>query len=163
MPALSRICCHNLGLVRPRSLSTITVISLGTLGPVLQQFHYRVHPGPGLVGAHDAPGHGNGASPVDPLMTMAVVSSPWRRVNRQVPAGRNATIQDPSEQRREAETYVQFGLAGARPVAAVVQPLLRYWRQRKLPQGERADAASGRRSPRIAPHTPGPARPIVPD
>ena len=32
-------------------------------GQGLEQFHYRVHPGPALVGAQDAPGHGNGATP----------------------------------------------------------------------------------------------------
>ena len=34
-------------------------------GQCLQQFHCRVHPGTWLVGAQDAPGHGNGATPVD--------------------------------------------------------------------------------------------------
>ena len=48
-------------------------------GQGLQQFHGGVHPGAGLVGVPDVPGHGDGATAVYcTLMTMAVVWSPLR-------------------------------------------------------------------------------------
>ena len=55
---------------------------------------------------------------------MAVVSSPFNvgSTARAQPVG-TPPGQDPPEQGREAEAHVQFGLAGTRPVAAVVQPL----------------------------------------
>ena len=113
----------------PRSHSTITVISYGHFltncwRQFLQQFHYRVHPGPALVGAQDAPGHGNRATPVDHADDDGGGVVPFQRgVNRQRQPAGTPPRKDPLEQRREAETYVQFGLAGTRPVAAVVQPL----------------------------------------
>ena len=49
----------------------------------------------------------------------------------------------PPEQRCEAEGYVQFGLAGTGPVAAVVEPLPEILAQVvHLPQGERAEATA---------------------
>ena len=92
-------------------------------GQRLQQFHYRVHPGPGFVGAQDAPGHGNRATPVDHADDDGGgIGSFQRRVNRQCQLIGTPPHQDPPEQRREAEAHVQFGLAGTRPVPPVVQP-----------------------------------------
>ena len=58
------------------------------------------------------------------LMTLAVVSSPCN-VGSTAGANRPERHQarTHSGQRHEAETHVQFGPAGTRPVAAVVQPL----------------------------------------
>ena len=93
-------------------------------GQVPQQFHYRVHPGPSLGGAADAPGHGNGATPADHADDDGGGFIPFQwGVNRQGQPAGTPPGQDPSEQRREAEIHVQFGLAGTGPVAAVVQPL----------------------------------------
>ena len=93
-------------------------------GQFPQQFHYRVHPGPALVGPQDAPGHGNGATPVDHADDDGGGVVPFQRgVNRQGQPVGTPPGQDPPEQGREAEAHVQFGLAGTRPVAAVVQPL----------------------------------------
>ena len=76
-------------------------------------------------------------------MTMAVVSSPFNvEVNRQRQPVGPPPRKDPPEQRSEAESYVQFGPAGTRPVAAVVQPpynhSLRYCRRlfQSAPNGE---------------------------
>ena len=88
-----------------------------------QQFHYRVHPGPALGGVVDAPSHGNGAAPVDHADDDGGGVVPLQRgVHRQgqpvgMPPGK-----DPAKQGRKTETHVQFGLAGARPVATVVEP-----------------------------------------
>ena len=86
-------------------------------GQGLQQFHGGVHPGAGLVGVPDVPGHGDGATAVEHadddgggLVALE------RGVDGQgetfgIPPG-----QDPPEQGREAESYVQLGLAGTGPV-----------------------------------------------
>ena len=93
-------------------------------GQFPQQFHHRVHPGPALVGAQDAPGHGNGATPADHADDAGGGVVPLQRgVNRRRQPAGAPPGKDPSGQRREAETHVQFGPAGTRPVAAVVQPL----------------------------------------
>ena len=89
-------------------------------GQFPQQFHYRVHPGAAL----DAPGHGNGATPVnhaddDGGGLVAFQSG----VNRQGQPTGPPPGEHPPEQGRKAETHVQFGPAGAGPVAAVVEPL----------------------------------------
>ena len=100
--------------------STMTHILGNRWGQGLQQFHGGVHPGAGLVGVPDVPGHGDGA-PVYHA-TMAVVWSPLR-VGSQGQAARPPPAEDPPQQWREAESYVQLGLAGSRAVAAVVEPL----------------------------------------
>ena len=88
---------------------------LGALGT---RFHYRVHPGPGLVGAHDAPGHGNGASP-DPLMTMAVVSF------------QRSTARASRPERHQARTHLSSGAKQRLTSSSVLHvDSLRYWRQR---------------------------------
>ena len=92
-------------------------------GQGLQQFHYRVHPGPRFVGVQDAPGHGNRATPVDHADDDGGGVVPFqRRVNRQGQPVRTPPREDPSQEGREAEAHIQFGLAGTRPVAAVVEP-----------------------------------------
>ena len=94
-------------------------------GQFPKQFHRGVHPGPALVGAQDAPGHGNGATPVDHADDDGGGLVAFERgVNGQGQATGTPPSQDPPEQRGEAEAYVQFGLAGTSPVAAVVEPLL---------------------------------------
>ena len=78
------------------------------------------------------------------LMTLAVVSSPCN-VGSTAGANRPERHQarTHSGQRREAETHVQFGPAGAGPVAAVVQPLSEILtRLFQSPRVERADATA---------------------
>ena len=93
----------------------------------LQQFHGGVCPRAFLGGFVDAPGHRDG---VRLRRTVEHADDDGRGlitfergVNGQgqwagAPPGEN-----PPEQRREAERNVQLGLAGAGPVAAVVEPL----------------------------------------
>ena len=84
----------------------------------------KVEPGAGLGGAPDAPGHGNGATPVDHADDDGGGLVAFERgINDQGQPAGTPPYQDPPEQWGEAETYVQFGLAGTGPVAAVVQPL----------------------------------------
>ena len=93
-------------------------------GQFPQQFHYRVHPGAALGDAVDAPGHGNGATPVDHADDDGGGLVAFERgINGQGQATGTPPGKDPAEQRRKAETHVQFGLAGAGPVATVVEPL----------------------------------------
>ena len=81
----------------------------------LHQFHYRVHPGPVLVGPQDAPGHGNRATPVDHADDDVGGAIPFQRgVNRQRQPAGTSPRKSPPEQQREAETCVQFRLAGTR-------------------------------------------------
>ena len=72
----------------------------------------------------DAPGHGDGATAVenaddDGGGLIALESG----VDGQGQASGAPPGEDPAKQGREAESYIQLGLAGAGPVAAVVQPL----------------------------------------
>ena len=72
----------------------------------------------------DAPGHGDGATAVenaddDGGGLVALESG----VYGQGQASGAPPGEDPAKQRREAEGYVELGLAGACPVAAVVEPL----------------------------------------
>ena len=68
------------------------------------QFDYRVHPGPRFVRTQDAPGHGNGATPVDHADDYGGgIRSFQRRVNRQCQPIGMPPHKDPPEQRREAE------------------------------------------------------------
>ena len=93
-------------------------------GQFPEQFHRGVHPGPALSGPVDAPGHGNGATPVDHADDDGGGLVAFERgINGQGQPAGTPPDQDPPEQWGEAETYVQFGLAGTGPVAAVVQPL----------------------------------------
>ena len=114
----------------PRSQSTMTVIFSGTAGAkACSSSTVGVHPGAGLVGVPDVPGHGDGATVVEHadddgggLVALE------RGVDGQgetfgIPPGQDPPGQDPPEQGREAESYVQLGLAGTGPVAAVVEPL----------------------------------------
>ena len=72
----------------------------------------------------DAPGHGNGAAPVEDAdddggVLVALESG----VDGQGQPTGTPPGKHPSEQGREAESYVQFGFAGTGPAAAVVEPL----------------------------------------
>ena len=109
----------------PRSQSTMTVISLGTAGgQFLEQFHRGVHPGAFLGGLVDAPGHGDGAATVHDADDDGGDLVPFQRgIYGQGQAAGEPPGEDPAEQGREAESNVQFGLAGTGPVAAVVEPL----------------------------------------
>ena len=113
-------------------------------GQGLQQFHGGVHPGAGLVGVPDVPGHGDGATAVyhaddDGGGLVAFEGG----VYGQGQAARPPPAEDPPQQWREAESYVQLGLAGSRAVAAVVSHSLRRWRRLyQLLQGERAEATA---------------------
>ena len=93
-------------------------------GQFPEQFHGGVHPGAFLGGAVDAPGHGNGAAPVEDADDDGggLVALESRIDGHCQPAG-HPPGEHPPEQRCEAEGYVQLGLAGACPVAAVVEPL----------------------------------------
>ena len=90
----------------------------------LEQCHGGVHPGAPLGGAPDVPGHGDGATAVEHAADDGRGLVPLQRgVNGQ---GQRAGVppgEDPAKQRRKAESNVQLGLAGAGPVAAVVEPL----------------------------------------
>ena len=67
----------------------------------------------------DAPGHGNGAAPVEDADDDGggLVALESRIDGHCQPAG-HPPGEHPPEQRCEAEGYVQLGLAGACPVAA---------------------------------------------
>ena len=93
-------------------------------GQFFEQFHRRIHPGAALGGLVDAPGHGDGATAVEDadddgggLITLE------SGVDGQGQSTGAPPSEDPAKQGREAESYIQLGLAGACPVAAVVQPL----------------------------------------
>ena len=93
-------------------------------GQFLEQFHGGVHPGALLGGLVDTPGHGNGAAPVDHADDDGSDLVPFQRgVDGQGQAAGDPPREDPFQQGREAESNVQFGLAGTGPVAAVVEPL----------------------------------------
>ena len=83
-----------------------------------------IHPGAALGGLVDAPGHGDGATAVEDadddgggLITLESGVDGQSQSTGAPPGA------DPAQQGREAESYIQFGLAGAGPVAAVVEPL----------------------------------------
>ena len=77
-----------------------------------------------FVGAHDAPRHRNRTTTADHAYDYGGGLLPFqRRVYRQRQPVGTPPRKDPSQQRCEAEAYVQFRPAGARPVAAVVEPL----------------------------------------
>ena len=93
-------------------------------GQGLQQFHGGVHPGAGLVGVPDVPGHGDGATAVENADDDGGGLVAFEGgVYGQGQAARPPPAEDPPQQWREAESYVQLGLAGSRAVAAVVEPL----------------------------------------
>ena len=90
----------------------------------LKQFHGGVHPGAALGGGVNAPGHGDGATAVeDADDDGGGLISLESGVDGQGQSTGAPPGEDPAKQRREAESYVQLGLAGACPVAAVVEPL----------------------------------------
>ena len=77
-----------------------------------------------MGGGVNAPGHGDGATAVEDADDdggglIALESG----VDGQGQSAGAPPGEDPAKQRREAESYVQLGLAGACPVAAVVEPL----------------------------------------
>ena len=64
-------------------------------GQFPEQFHHGVHPGPALGGPVDAPGHGNGATPVDHADDDGGGLVAFERgINGHRPAGRNRRVQD---------------------------------------------------------------------
>ena len=131
-------------------------------GQFPQQFHYRVHPGPALGGTAGCARPREWRNPVDHADDDGGGFVPFQRgVHRQGQPAGTPPGQDPPEQRREAETYVQFGLAGTRPVAAVVQPLPEILAQvvpscPRMREGGRDGILAG------APGQDGPADPPVP-
>ena len=93
-------------------------------GQFLEQFHRGIHPGAALGGPVDAPGHGDGATAVDHADDDGSGLVAFERgVHGQGQAAGTPPGEDPPEQGREAEAYIQFGLARACPVAAVIEPL----------------------------------------
>ena len=101
-------------------------------GQFPEQFHRGIHPGAALGGPVDAPGHGNGATPVDHAdddggglvaFERGINGQSLPRTGYGGQATGTPPSHDPPEQWGEAEAYVQFGLAGTSPVAAVVEPL----------------------------------------
>ena len=77
-----------------------------------------------MGGGVNAPGHGDGATAVEDADDdggglIALESG----VDGQGQSAGAPPGEDPAKQGREAESYVQLGLAGACPVAAVVEPL----------------------------------------
>ena len=88
----------------------------------LQQFHHRVHPGSVLGGLVDALSHGNGATAVHDTDDDGSGQVAFQCGGQGQRAGAPPS-QDPSQQGREAERNVQFNLAGAGPVAGVVELL----------------------------------------
>ena len=93
-------------------------------GQFPEQFHRGIHPGAALGGPVDAPGHGNGATPVDHADDDGGGLVAFERgINGQGQPSGTPPSQDPPDRWGEAETYVQFGPAGTGPVAAVVEPL----------------------------------------
>ena len=100
-------------------------------GQFLEQFHGGIHPGAALGGAVDAPGHGNGAAPVEDAdddgggLVALEGGVHGQSLPRTGYGGQSAGTppgEHPAEQGREAEGYVQLGFAGAGLVAAVVEP-----------------------------------------
>ena len=89
-----------------------------------EQFHGGVHPGAALGGLVDAPGHRDGATAVEHADDDGRGLVAFERgVNGQGQASGTPPGENPPQQGREAESYVQLSLAGAGPVAAVVEPL----------------------------------------
>ena len=77
-----------------------------------------------MGGGVNAPGHGDGATAVEDADDdggglIALESG----VDGQGQSAGAPPGEDPAKQGSEAESYVQLGLAGASPVAAVVEPL----------------------------------------
>ena len=93
-------------------------------GQFLEQFHGGVHPRAALGGAVDAPGHGNGAAPVEDADDDGggLIALEGGVDGQGQPAG-PPPGKHPPEQGGEAEGYVHLGFTGTGPVAAVVQPL----------------------------------------
>ena len=93
-------------------------------GQFFEQFHGGIHPGAGLSGAADAPGHGNGAAPVEDADDdgggLVVLES---GVHGQGQSAGTPPGKHPAEQGGEAESHVQLSLTGTGAVAAVVEPL----------------------------------------
>ena len=77
-----------------------------------------------MGGVVDAPGHGDGATAVehadDDGRSLVALE---RGVDGQGETFGVPPSEDPPQQRREAESYVQLSLARSGPVAAVVEPL----------------------------------------
>jgi DNA-binding protein H-NS len=109
-----------------------------------------------FVGAHDAPRHRNRTTTADHAYDYGGGLLPFqRRVYRQRQPVGTPPRKDPSQQRREAEAYVQFRPAGACRPPPPYSHSRRYCRILfRLPQVERAAAAFRQALPAgIVPHT----------
>ena len=125
MPALSEYLFPQFRTgASPRSHSTITVMSLVTAGArACSSSTIGSIQAPGTLRVQDfARPYGNrDRTPVDHADDDGGGVCPFqRRVNRQgQPVRTPHRREDPSQEGREAEAHIQFGLAGTRPVAAV--------------------------------------------
>ena len=114
-------------------------------GQFPEQFHRGVHPGPALSGPVDAPGHGNGATPVDHADDYGGGLVAFER-------GINGQGQ-PAPERHQERTHRSNGAKQRLTSSSVWQGRarslpsynhsLRYWRRLfHLPQGESAEATA---------------------
>ena len=93
-------------------------------GQFFEQFHGGIHPGAGLSGAADAPGHGNGAAPVEDADDDGGGLVAFERgVHGQGQSAGTPPGKHPAEQGGEAESHVQLSLTGTGAAAAVIEPL----------------------------------------
>ena len=124
MPALSAYLCPQLGAGYAPVAEHDDSHFLGNgWGQLLEQFHRGVHPGAFLVGPADVPGHRDGATAVEDADDDGGGLVPFEGgVDGQSQRAGAPPGEDPPQQRREAESYVQLALAGSRAVAAVVEP-----------------------------------------
>ena len=125
MPALGAYLCPQLGAGYAPVAEHDDSHFLGNgWGQFLEQFHRGVHPRAFLGGAADAPGYGDGATAVKNADDDGGSLIAFQRgIDGQGETFRTPPDEDPAEQWREAERYVQLGLAGSGPVAAVIEPL----------------------------------------
>ena len=110
----------------------------------LEQCHGGVHPGAPLGGAPAVPGHGDGATAVDTLLTLAVVWSPCSvgSTARARRPERHQARTHRSKGAKQSVTSSSVGPGRARSLPSY-RHSRRYWRRRcQLPQGESAEATA---------------------
>ena len=133
-------------------------------GQFPEQFHRGIHPGAALGGPVDAPGHGNGATPVDHADDDGGGLVAFERGQRPGPAVRNATGKDPPEQcwkQRLTSSSVWQGRARSLPSRATPGDTGGSCSKRPRARGRRP-RRSGRRCQREWPRRPtGPDRSTV--